>query len=272
MKVAAAVHLPDASLAGRRKLTLGRIVTFPAHRKDRKARQDRFDSRRKRFLNSWGESITVPEPHKSGEVRSHGVVRAEDRNFALGFDPEARKRWVKSRSEADRDLWMRSASPDLREAWRLRRSSKKSYGPGHVDVVPLWPTTEPLAVARYIANYASHVAHPEGTRMVRRVGWRRSEELPIKAYAVSFAGPRARLVGRLKENGDTGNRNRGWVLRATHAALHLLKGSWPFTIEEMEAVCHSVCRSIDANQGEAHWTRSRYPPKLVRACKTRQSR
>jgi hypothetical protein len=180
-------------------------VTFPKGAIGREIRQQRFDHWRKYVLEREGLSVWVPEPHQSGEIHYHGIWKIPGRDFATGFDHWSRANWVKHRSKSLLHLWKTSGSADLRWMWSRREGWSDRYKLGFVDIVPFRPCTVPIAVARYLASYASQGDHPKGTRLVRRIGWQREGiPLPIKSNEFSFCGERSRFFGACKIAGDDG--------------------------------------------------------------------
>jgi len=224
-------------------------ATFPPERVGRESRQRAFDSWRKAVLEPLGMSVWVPEAHESGEIHFHGVWCVPGRDFVSGFDHYSREKWVSLRSKLLLNLWKSSGSPDLRSLWAVRDSWRK-YGIGHVDIVPLRPGSVPIAVARYMASYASQGGHPKGSRLVRRVGYKKyrkqaaacemsggpclcsvphHEGVLLKSADFSFAGPRSRLFGACRLLGEklgyglevqaNGKRRRGWALVSAVAGV-----------------------------------------------------
>ena len=97
------------------------------------------------FPELFGRWVRVTEPHKYGRRRGtvhfHLLVEVRQ-DIRSGVDFKALER---------RDY--RSASPYLRDVWRLLRERLPAYGFGRSELLPLKSTSE--GVARYAAKYLS---------------------------------------------------------------------------------------------------------------------
>lgn len=205
-----------------------------------------------RTFRSWcahvgrnlGKSVWIPQVHQSGKMHLHGVLWIPGADFAAGFNHDARARWVVTRQPDDLALWKSSRSPDLKRAGLWRRKWSRSYGLGFIDLCPFRPDTEPLAVARYVSRYVSTGGFIKGTRLVRRVGWKKGEDVPLRSNEFCHTGPRAALFGNLKEAGlrqgiqPTG---KGWALKAAKDGLRAMRAHWPFTADEQRQVRERIC-------------------------------
>lgn len=222
-------------IAGRAESCLWVTITWPDTVSTYAARMATFRSWCANVGRRIGKSVWVPQLHRSGRMHLHGVLWVDGADFAAGFDHAARARWVVSRDPADLAMWKASRGPDLRRAAHWRRQWAKAYGFGFVDLCPLRPETEPIAIARYISRYVSSGGFVKGTRLVRRVGWKPGEDRPMRSNEFCFSGRRASLFGQTKERGLSAGvkpEGRGWALRAAQEGARFLGGHLPFTAAE----------------------------------------
>lgn len=228
-------------------------VTFPKEITGYAARYAALVNFRKAVGRIKGAvAVWVPERHASGEYHFHVLLSVPGRDFSRGFRFDWLETW--RAYKVSRNLrWMDTASPDLRWLWKLRNNTIS--GLGHIDIVPLRPSTKPIALGRYMTKYLTKGEHPKGLRLYRVTGYPPGQR-PMTATvslaklghsvekravsAFSLVGSRARIFGKLKVRGDDGDRTKGWALRAALRGVEGLVGcrylNWTENGEETVSV------------------------------------
>ena len=148
------------------------------------------------LLSVFSRAIVVTERHKSGALHFHllaALASRADIRSGLEFSEIRRRNY-------------RSASPALRDLWRLLREKLPRYGFGRHELLPIKKTGD--AVAAYISKYieknvCARTAADKRKKLVRYLGWGKSQLKPNEfewdgARAKAWRGKARDLCGLLQ--------------------------------------------------------------------------
>ena len=143
----------------------------------------RFDNINRRVIRDlFNRAIAVTERHRKKGIHFHLLgTLASGADIRTGFDFEA----VNNRDYS-------SASPEIRNIWKMLRNRLPEYGFGRAELLPIKKTGE--VVACYVSKYIEkHVCNrlPEDRRkkLVRYIGW---EKQQLKANEFEWDGDKAK--------------------------------------------------------------------------------
>lgn len=116
----------------------------------------------------FGRCVVVTERHKSGAIHFHLIVDCKG-DIRSGFDFSA---------FFDKRAYAHTATEHLKSLWAILRDRLPGYGFGRSELTPIYKSGE--AVACYVAKYVeknlfARVKEDRGKKLVRYVGWKRSQ-------------------------------------------------------------------------------------------------
>jgi len=116
----------------------------------------------------FGRCVVVTERHKSGAIHFHLIVDCKG-DIRTGFDFQA---------FFDGKAYAHTATEHLARLWAILRERLAGYGFGRSELTPIYKSGE--AVACYVAKYVeknlfARVKADKGKKLVRYVGWKRSQ-------------------------------------------------------------------------------------------------